>query len=118
MTEDSNPGIHEAPDFSEFVTDLADGRVNQRLTATIAEVCEAVQETGLVGEVTVKFIIKKESSRAVVAVEIKEKIPRHPEHATLFYFGNGGLVREDPRQLKLKGLDAPKLKTVKDKDED
>lgn len=109
-------GPHEAPDFSEFVTDLADGRVNQRLTATIAEICEAVQDTGLVGELNVKFTFKKESSRAIVAVEIKEKVPRHPEHATLFYFGNNGLVREDPKQLTMKGLDAPKFKTVKDED--
>ena len=119
MTEETHTELHEAPDFSEFVTDLAEGRVNQRLTETLAEVCEAVQETGLIGEVTVKFIIKKESNRALVAVEIKEKIPKLPEHATLFYFGNVGLLREDPKQLKFKGLDAPRLKTVKtDKDED
>ena len=120
MTEESHPELHEAPDFSEFVTDLAEGRVNQRLTETLAEVCEAVQETGLIGEVTVKFIIKKESNRALVAVEIKEKVPKLPEHATLFYFGNnGGILREDPKQLKFKGLEAPRLKTVKtDEDED
>lgn len=118
MTEDNHPGIHEAQDFSEFVTNLADGRVNQRLTTTLAKVCEKVEETGLVGELTVKFIVKKESGRALVAVDIKEKVPKHPEHSTLFYFGNDCLLREDPKQLKLKGLDVPKLRTVKNKDED
>lgn len=118
-TENNQPGLHEAPDFSEFITDLAEGRVNQRLTATLAEVCEAVEDTGLVGELIVKFSVKKESGRAVVIVDIKEKVPKNPEHATLFYFGNGGLIREDPKQLKFKGLDKPQLRTVKTtKDED
>lgn len=114
MKEDSHPGVHEAPDFSEFVSGLAEGRVNQRLTETLAEVCEAVQETGLVGELIVKFSVKKMNSRALVEVDIKEKVPKHAEHATLFYFGNTGLVRDDPKQLKFKGLDKPVMRTVKD----
>lgn len=105
---------HEAPDFSEFITDLVNGEVNQKLTTDLAKVVEAVQETGLVGELVVKCIVKKENDRAIVAVEIKKKVPEHQPHGTLFYFGNGGLVRDDPRQMKLKGLEAPKLKTVED----
>lgn len=103
---------HEAPDFSEFITDLVNGEVNQKLTMDLAKVTEAVNETGLVGELAVKFIVKKEGDRAIVAVEIKKKVPEHAAHATLFYFGHEGLVREDPRQLKLKGLDAPNLRTI------
>ena len=104
--------LHEAPDFSEFITDLVNGEVNQKLTATMAEVVGAVCETGLNGEVTLKLQIKKESGRAMVGVEIKKKVPEHPVHGTLFFFGNNGLVRDDPKQMKFKGLDAPKI--VKD----
>ena len=50
---------------------------------------------------------------AAVGVEVKSKVPKHPLHGTLFHVGeNGELLREDPRQLKMKGLEKPPLKTV------
>ena len=103
---------HETFDFSKFVTELDRGQINDHLTFTLSEVIDAVKETNLTGEMTVKFVVKKEGERAIVAVEMKKKVPEHPMHGTLFHFGNGGLVRDDPRQMKLKGLDKPTLKTV------
>ena len=114
MSKNEDIMPHEAPDFSEFITNLVNGEVNQKLTVTLGEVSEAVNETGLVGEIKLKLTVKKEGGRAIVAVDITKKVPEHPVHGTLFHFGNGGLVRDDPRQMKMKGLDAPKLKTVED----
>jgi len=109
---------YEAPDFAEFITDLAHGDINQKLTDALAEVTNAVEETGKVGELSIKFTVKKEGKMAIVAVDIKKKCPEHPLHGTLFYIGdNGELLRDDPRQLRLKGLDdsaRTPLRTVED----
>lgn len=113
MTENSTP--YETPDFAEFITDLAHGNINQKLTEALAEVTDAVEETGKAGELTIKFQVRKEGKMAVVAVDVKKKVPEHPLHDTLFYIGdNGELLREDPRQLRLKGLDKPQLRRVED----
>jgi len=106
--------IHEVPDFAEFLTNLVNGDVNNRLTDELREVTEAVHETGLVGELRIVLKIKKEGSRAMVSTDITKKVPEHPIHGTLFYFGNGGLVRDDPRQMSMKGLEAPRLRKVDD----
>lgn len=101
------------PDFAEFITDLSHGSVNQRLTEDLAQVVEAVQETGRVGELTIKLNVKLEGGMAVVNTEIKSKAPRAPLPGTMFFVGNNGsLHREDPRQTKMKSLDAPRLASV------
>jgi hypothetical protein len=111
MDEKQKP--HEAPDFATFITDLDNGRINQLLTDKMAEVVRAVEETGKVGEVSIRFLMKKEGNMAIVGVDVKQKKPEHALHGTLFYIGqNGELLRDDPRQLTLKNLTTPKLKTV------
>lgn len=114
--------LHPSPDFSEFITDLDHGKINQKLTEELARVVDAVEDTGLVGELTVKLKVKREGKMATVHLDIRTKCPAHPLHATLFYFGvNGELLREDPRQLSLKTLDRPAIKAVnftKGKDDD
>lgn len=106
---------YETPDFAEFVTDLAHGSINQKLTMALAQVTNAVEDTGKAGELTLKLQIKKEGKMAAVVVDIRKKVPEHPLHGTLFYIGaNGELLREDPRQMRLKGLEKPTLKTVEE----
>lgn len=108
-------GIHDTPDFSEFIAELNGGVANAQLTAKLAKVVAAVEEIGKSGSLTVTFNVKKEGAMAIVGVEAKAKVPEHPINGSLYFFGaNGVLCRDDPRQLKLKNLDAPKrnLKTV------
>lgn len=106
---------YEAPDFAQFITDLDHGKINQKLTDAMAKVADAVAETSLVGKLTVELTIRKEGAMATVAVVIKEKIPKYPLHSTLFHFGaNGELLRDDPRQMKLKNLATPKPRIVED----
>ena len=103
----------ETPDFATFITDLAHGEINQKLTEAMAEVIRAVEATNKVGELVVRFIAKRNGNMAIVATEIRKKIPEEPLTGSMFYIGdNGELFREDPRQLRLKNLDAPVMKTV------
>lgn len=105
--------VHEHPSFSEFITELSHGQVEQRLTEELAELTTAVEETGKVGTLTIKIHIKKEGSVAAVACESDMKKPKHPIHGSILHFGqNGALLREDPRQMKLKNLDPPKVRVL------
>ncbi len=107
--------VTDHPSFSEFITDLSHGQVEQRLTQELAELVEAVEGTGKIGTLTLKIHVKREGSVAAVVCESSMKKPKDPMHGTIMHFGNNGaLLREDPRQLKLKNLDQPKLRTVEE----
>lgn len=115
----TDPTPFETPSFSEFITDLDNGSIDQTLTERMAEVTKAVEETGKVGELTIKLTIRKEGKMATVHPEIKTKIPEHGMHATLFHVGdNGELLREDPKQLRMKALDKPGLRAIGGNDDD
>jgi len=104
-----------ATDFAAFVTDIDHGSAHKQLSEKLGELVAAVQDVGKPGTMTVKFNIKKESGVAIVSVECVTKLPDHPMNGAMFWFGDKGkLLRDDPRQLKLKGLAKPKgkLKTV------
>lgn len=90
-----------ARDFSEFITDLDHGQINQALSDKLAEVVAAVADTGKDGELTIKLTIKREGKMATVGCTAKTKVPEHALHGTLFYFGQSGLVRDDPKQISL-----------------
>ena len=105
--------IHATTDFATFLTDIDYGSANQRITEKLAELVEAVEEVDKVGSITIKITVKKENNVAIVSLACSANIPEHPINGSLFFFGaNGCLLREDPRQLKLKNLDKPGLKTV------
>lgn len=104
----------ESQDFAKLLTEIDYGNVNLKLGKKMGELIRAVNDVGKSGSLTVTLHVKKEGNVAVVAAECKSKVPEHPMNGSIFYFGEDGstLHREDPRQLKLKNLDAPKLKTV------
>ncbi len=92
-------------DFGDFITDLAHGAVNQRLTEKLLEIADAVCETHNAGELILKLKIKEDGGMAVVTAAISTKKPEKAVAGTLFFFGPGGaLTREDPRQLRLKQI--------------
>ena len=105
--------IQEIPDFAQFLMDLRDGEVNDKLTNDLAKVVRAVDETGKAGEVSLRFRVEREGRMMSVSVKASSKIPEHPISATLFHVGeNGELLRDDPRQMHLRGLEKPALRTV------
>lgn len=104
---------HETVDFATFITEIDYGNVNAKFGEKLSKLIAAVNDTGRSGEMTVKIAVKKEGTMAVVTASSTSKIPEHPLNGSMFFFGEGGsLHREDPRQLKLKNLEKPTLKTV------
>lgn len=101
-------------DFATFLMDLSHGDVNGALSEKLAALTEAVDETGKAGTMTVKITVKKEGTMAVAHADVTVKLPEPPLPGTMFFFSKDGksLSREDPRQMSLRGLVAPKLKTV------
>lgn len=98
--------LHEHPSFSEFITDLDHGKIDQTLTAKLAELVAAVEDNHKKGKLTLTIHVKPENKMAQVSVEYKLDKPQPPLHGTLFHIGlKGALLREDPRQMKLKNLD-------------
>jgi len=96
--------------FSDIVTELDNGRVHEQLSEELEQIVDGVQTHGTKGQIVITLDIKKEGDRAVIGCSSKAKIPKAAMHGTLYYFGrNGGLSREDPRQLSLKTL-APETK--------
>lgn len=92
-----------ARNFTEILDDMSDGKVSQQLTTDLAELVEAVEETGLSGKVTLTITVKPDGKgRVVTAGSVKTTKPRPKLEASLFFTGSkGSLHREDPRQQKL-----------------
>lgn len=112
ISDDEVIGL-DVQDFVELVKQIDYGKANVRLSKKVTQLIAAVNDTGLAGTLTVKFNIKKENNAAIVSIDATSKIPEHPISGSLFFFGEGGtLHREDPRQLRLRELDEPKLRTV------
>lgn len=100
--EDPNPNV--AKQFSLFLQDFADGRLDDRLTERFAELVAACRETGKKGGLTIKINVKPEGTMSHVTFDLKANLPEHPLPGHSFYSSeNGELTTEDPRQLKLPG---------------
>lgn len=98
-------------DIGEFLAELDAGRVYHVLGDQMGRVVDLVQTHGGKGELTLKLSLTKEGDRAVCEAKIDTKAPHEPVGATLFFFGrDGGLTREDPRQLSLRELAPQKPK--------
>ena len=92
-------------DFTDFLTDLDHGRLHQQLGEQLEHVIDGVQTHGSAGSVTLKLTVTKEGDRAMVTPKLDVKVPHEPPAPTLFFFAReGGLTREDPRQLALRDL--------------
>lgn len=96
-------------DFATFLMDLSHGDVNRELTDRLKKIVQAVEETGKVGTLSLKFNVKKEGTMAVVHCDATVKLPEPPMPGTMFFFGKdeGTLCREDPRQMSLKEVFNP-----------
>ena len=106
-------GLNTTTDFTDLLTELDNGRALQRISEEIAEVVDAVQEHKKAGEVTIKLKFVPEGKMAVVSVQTTAKKPMEPYRSTIFFHGEAGsLHREDPKQLNLRNLDSPPLKSV------
>lgn len=107
-TEDTAQPKDPPRPFSDWLRELAKGRVHEEATARLAELVAAIQETGKPGEITIKIRIKpqpKMDGRAVLAEgTVTAKTPSPDAATSLFFVDGSRLVRNDPEQLPLTGL--------------
>lgn len=89
--------------FADVLRDLAGGKTYEEAGSELANVVQAVMETGKVGSLTLTLKIKPNGEHSVIMTDsITARVPQGNRGETLFYATSGGsLVREDPRQEKL-----------------
>src|SRR5688572_21980104 len=102
--------IPEPPDFAQLIEEFAHGSVNTTLTDRFRELIKACVSTGRKGAMVIKISVGAKGNMAQIDIIAKTNKPE-PEMMGACYFATdeGGLVTEDPRQLKFptKVLDAP-----------
>lgn len=102
------------PDFGGFILDADHGRINRILSNDLGRVVETatdkanLHETEWAGEINLKIKVKAEPNGKVTFVFNKtikideEKLPK----ARMYYSPeDGALSNDEPRQLKIKGID-------------
>lgn len=96
--------------FAAWLREVQNGRTHDEATTKLAEVVEAVAETGKAGKLTLTFTIKPmKGNTDVLLVEdaVVSKAPQHDRKASIFYPDeHGNLTRTDPHQPELEGLRA------------
>ena len=92
-----------ARQFTDVIGDLAGGEIASELTAALADVVAAVNETRKVGSLTLSIKVRPNSdSTVMVTTDIKAKAPEPPRGDTLFFTTtDGSLRRDDPKQRDL-----------------
>ncbi|QCW22483.1 hypothetical protein SEA_NEOBUSH_52 [Gordonia phage Neobush] len=91
-------------DFAAVFMQHAKGRAHTEASKKLAEVVEAVMETGKPGSITVKLTISRDKDLASVvkiADQVAAKIPTEPRRSMWFPDDDGQLHRNDPRQTSL-----------------
>lgn len=83
-------------DFAAVFMQHAKGRAHTEASKKLAQVVEAVMETGKPGSITVKLTISRDKDLASVV-----KIPTEPRRSMWFPDDDGQLHRNDPKQTSL-----------------
>lgn len=90
--------------FCQTLGNLQHGCSLQELDQLLTEALQASQDTGKVSKVSVTLTIKPNGAGTYkITDDIKSTLPKFEKEATLLFTdGEQQLVREDPRQQKLK----------------
>lgn len=95
----------DARPFADWLRELSKGRVHQDATNRLAELVEAIHDTGKPGEITIRVKIKpqpKMDGRAVLAEgAVTAKIPAPDAATSLFFVDGPRLVRNAPEQPEI-----------------
>lgn len=104
----------EPPDFGSFILDADSGRINRILSSDLGRVIETITDKASLhdaewkGEISLKIKMTAEPGGKLVfafnkTVKIdEEKMPK----ARMFYDpDSGAIVTDEPKQLKIKGID-------------
>jgi hypothetical protein len=102
---DAAPDPAELRPFSEWITDHAQGTVDDEMTAALASLVEAVAHHGKKGTVTLKISVDTAGSggRSVeTSCVVESKEPTADPERSIFFVGHGGSMhRDDPFQKRL-----------------
>lgn len=89
--------------FTDVLGELGAGQTLEDLSHRLAQVVQAVGDTGKQGKVTLELTVAPNGHGAVaLADKITTKVPE-PDRGTSLFFtdDDGGLHRRDPRQTEL-----------------
>jgi hypothetical protein len=98
------------PDFSALFEELDYGQVNVNASAQLAELVQAVRETGEAGKLVITLTVGQEGTMCVIKSNIKTTVPRPNAAPSMFFYGKepGEITRNDPRQMELRSVyDSP-----------
>lgn len=91
--------------ITDVLRDIRKGRVVDIATDKLAEVVQAVVETGKPGELNLKLKIKTKErgdNCVTVSAEVTQKIPQLSLPDAIFFANAGGdLLRDDPTQMRM-----------------
>jgi hypothetical protein len=113
--DDPETGIHGG-DFCDLIESIGFGSLKQKLEENLAELAEAVKDTGKNGKLVLTITLKKAGEHAGIAADVKTTKPQHSVPESVFFFGQKGrLHRDNPKQTRLKEVSVvpTPLRTVK-----
>jgi hypothetical protein len=97
-----NPPINNH--FINMLQGHREGVAITELSEAMAKATEAALLTGRPGSVILKFTFKpagKVAGAVVIEDDITTKLPKAEKVNSIFYFHDGALVRDNPKQLKM-----------------
>lgn len=101
--------------FADFLAEFGKGATNKVASQRMREIVKACTETGRKGAITIKIEVGAAGGVAELRAKISVTKPE-PQLPGGVYFATdeGGLVEEDPRQMKLpaKILDIAPVRTI------
>jgi len=92
-----------ARDFPKVLSEIRAGLCEQELSEKLNEVTKACIATGKNGSISLTITIAPQgSTQAIVADNIKAKIPKHSVQPTIMFVDDdANLTRRDPRQMSI-----------------
>jgi hypothetical protein len=95
-------------DFASTLYDIAEGAIVDQLNRGLAEVVLACELTNKGGAITLTLTVKPlGNGQAQISGAVKLKTPQPTTMPSIFFAREDGtLTREDPRQLKLRHVEA------------
>lgn len=103
-----NEGMIEQP-IQQVMAELNGGNTMRELSREMKKLVKAVEDTGKVGELTLKIkmrpVARGNSSTLILEDLITVKTPQADRAQTVFFsVGNGKLQRNDPNQMEMGDL--------------
>ena len=92
--------------FTDTLNHMRFGTLSEDLTKALHELTQKCADTGRVGKLTLELQLKPgKGGQIEVFDDIRVKLPKEERGSTiLFATPEGGLAREDPRQMQIEGL--------------